>query len=371
MKFTTCSHSLRPVRQVAARSRRHQSGLTLIEFMVSITIGMLMIAALATLIASQSSTRAEIDKSGKMIENGRYAVQTLANDIQMAGYWGELPTQPTAPALLSDPCSLVTADINAAMGLAVQGYDAPATLPTTPGGLGVCVKNQKPGTDVLVVRRADPDMSAVQTGLAIDLAKVVAGRVYLQTGMDSTGTTLTDVVAVGSSVSSTNATNFLLKKKDQVSVANLRKMVVHIYYISQCSVEVGGSCTGADGGTPIPTLKRVELDVAGGIPALTTATVAEGIENLQIDYGIDSDGDGAPNGSDIAGPTSAQWPDVVTLKVYLLARSTDLTAGFFDSKTYGMGVAGSVSPASTERAYKRHLFVQSVRLVNPSSRRAL
>lgn len=349
-------------------SRQHQAGLTLIEFMVSIAIGMLMIAALATLIASQSSTRGEIDKSGKMIENGRYATQTLANDIQMAGYWGELPSQPAPPASLPDPCSVATADLIDAMGMAVQGYDAPATLPAN---LAVCVKNQKPGTDVLVVRRVDPDMSAVQTAGAIDLTKVVEGQVYLQTGMDSTGATLTDVVAVGSSSAATNATTFLLKKKDKVSAANLRKMVVHIYYISKCSVEVGGSCANADGGAPIPTLKRVDLGVAGGAPVLTATTLAEGIENLQIDYGIDSDSDGAPNGSDIAAPTTAQWPDVVTLKVYLLARSTDLTAEFWDSKTYAMGVAGAVSPAATELAYKRHLFVQSVRLVNPSSRRAL
>ena len=358
-------------RKFAFRSTRHQAGLTLVEFMVSIVIGMLMIAALATLIASQSSTRGEIDKSGKMIENGRYAAQTLANDVQMAGYWGELASQPAAPAALPDPCSVLAADLEAAMGMAVQGYDAPTSLPTTAGGLGGCVKNQKPGTDVLVVRKADPDMSAVQTAGAIDLSKVVEGQVYLQTGMDSTGTTLTDVVAVGNASATTNATTFALKKKDKVTLANLRKMVVHIYYISKCSVEVSGSCTNADGGTPIPTLKRVELGVASGSPTLTSVTVAEGIENLQIDYGIDSDGDGAPNGSDITTPTVAHWPDVVTLKIYLLARSTDLTAGFSDAKTYGMGAAGAVSPAAGELAYKRHLFVQSVRLVNPSSRRAL
>lgn len=363
MQIHRFTHGSQLVRKTWMRTGRRQTGLTLIEFMVSIVIGMLMIAALATLIASQSSTRGEIDKSGKMIENGRYAAQTLASDVQMAGYWGELGSQPLAPLVLPDPCSLVTADLIAAMGIAVQGYDAPATLPA-------CVKNQKPGTDVLVVRRADPDMSAVQTAGAIDLSNLVAGQVYLQTGMDSTGVTLTDVVAVGSSASN-NATAFALKKKDKVSLANLRKMVVHIYYISKCSVEVSGSCTNADGGTPIPTLKRVELGVAGGIPTLTAATVAEGIENLQVEYGIDSDGDGAPNGSDIAAPTFAQWPDVVTLKVFLLARSTDLTAGFTDSKTYAMGVGGSVSPAAAELGYKRHLFVQSVRLVNPSSRRAL
>ena len=357
-------------RKHAFRSQRHQAGLTLIEFMVSIVIGMLMIAALATLIASQSSTRADIDKSGRMIENGRYAAQTVANDLQMAGYWGELGNQPAAPAALPDPCSVTAADLEAAMGVHVQGYDAPATLPAS---LAVCVKNHKPGTDVLVVRKADPDMRGVLTGIAIDLSKVTAGQVYLQTGMDASGVTLTSVLAVGNSSATTNATNFALKKKDRVAIANLRKVVVNIYFISKCSVEVGGSCTDADGGNPIPTLKRVELIAAAGATAQTTVTVAEGIENLQVDYGVDTDSDGAPNGADLNGSTLtvAEWPNVMTLKVHLLARSTEVTAGFLDTKTYFMGTAGAVVPAVAERGYKRHLFVQSIRLTNPSSRRVL
>lgn len=68
--------------------RSGQRGLTLIEFMVSVVIGMLMVAVLAILIADQSGNRAEVDRSGRMIENGRYAVRTIAEDLQMAGYWG-------------------------------------------------------------------------------------------------------------------------------------------------------------------------------------------------------------------------------------------------------------------------------------------
>ena len=216
-------------------------------------------------------------------------------------------------------------------------------------------------------------MRGVLTGALIDLSKIVEGQVYLQTGMDAAGVTLSSVLAVGSSSASTNATAFALKKKDKVSVANLRKVVIHIYFISKCSVPVAGSCTGADGGSPIPTLKRVELIVRNDAPALTTVTVAEGIENLQVDYGWDTDSDGAPNGSDVDGSalTVADWANVVTVKVHLLARSTELTGGFEDLKTYAMGTAGAVSPAAAERGYKRHLFVQSVRLTNPSSRRAL
>ena len=62
--------------------RHSQRGLTLVEFMVSITIGLLLVAAVATLIASQSSNRAEVDRAGRLIENGRYGIRALADDLQ-------------------------------------------------------------------------------------------------------------------------------------------------------------------------------------------------------------------------------------------------------------------------------------------------
>lgn len=352
----------------SARSR-HQAGLTLVEFMVSIVIGMLMIAALATLIANQSSTRTEIEKSGRMIENGRYAINTMVNDVQLAGYWGELAIQPTAPGALPDPCSVTPANLEAAMGLHVQGYDSPATLPSD---LAACVSDHKPGTDVLVVRRADPDTAAIETAGVTDLSKVVPGQVYLQTGLNVLGTNIATVVATGSADGATNTATFILTKKNKVSRAVLRRMVVDIYYVSKCSVPVSGSCAAGDNGNPIPTLKRVELGVSGGAPAFTTVTIAEGVENFQVDYGEDTDSDGAPNGADTNGSALAvaTWPNVVTVKLHVLARG-ELSAGFSDTKKYAMGTAGEFSPATSELAYKRHAFVQSVRVVNPSSRRVL
>jgi len=352
------------------RGRHLQAGLTLIEFMVSIVIGMLMIAALATLIANQSSTRSEIEKSGRMIENGRYSINTMVNDVQLAGYWGELSIQPAAPGILPNPCTVAVAELQAAMGLHVQGYNAPATLPSD---LAECVKEHKPGTDVLVVRRVDPDTSAMETGGATDLGKVREGQVYLQTGLDVLGISVTSLVATGSDEGATNTATFILTKKNKVSRAVLRKMVVDIYYVSKCSVPVGTSCTAGDNGNPIPTLKRVELDVSGDAPAFTTITIAEGVENFQVDYGVDTDSDGSPNGVDVDGSalTVADWPNVVTVKLHVLARSSEASGGFTDSKKYAMGTAGEITPASGELSYKRHAFVQSVRLVNPSSRRVL
>ena len=344
-------------------SLKRQAGLTLIELMVSIVIGMLMIAALATLIANQSSTRGEIDKSGRLIENGRYALQTMATDLQMAGYWGELTTLTAPPGVLPDPCSVTVADLEAAMGLHVQGYDSLATLPAS---LQACVKNHKPGTDVLVVRKVDPDTSDMETAGVIVPTQARAGQVYLQTGLSGLVFNKVFQVADGS----TDATTFNLTKRNGTP-ANIRKVLMHIYYVSKCSVEVAGACPAtADGGSPIPTLKRVDLGVVAGAPAvLPAATIAEGIENMQIDYGVETALGGI--GADVStAATVADWAKVMTIKVNLLVRSVEATAGFQDTKSYQLGSTGG-TVAATNDGYKRHVFVQSVRLVNPSSRGAM
>lgn len=339
-----------------SRPRARQAGLSLVELMVSITVGLFLVAGVATLIANQSGARAEVDKSGRMIESGRYALQTMVQDLQMAGYWGELSIIPTPPAALPDPCATAVADIQPALPLHLQGTSnvIVATLATNPI---TCVTNQLTNTDVLVVRRTDTE--------EIPLASAVAGQVYIQTGLTPSGLGFEYRMGTGSDTSV-----FTLKKKDGTA-ASLRKVLVHIYYVSQCSEPVGASCAGADGGTPIPTLKRLELGVTAGNPAMTTVSIAEGIENLQIDYGVDTDNDGVPDGDYTNGAALgvSDWPNVVSAKVNLLARSPDITAGYTDTKLYDLGTFKTTTAMNDH--YKRHVFSQTVRITNPSGRRPL
>jgi type IV pilus assembly protein PilW len=353
-------------------TRRHQRGLTLIEFMVSITIGLIMVAALATLIADQSSNRAEVDRAGRLIENGRYGIRTMTEDLQLAGYWGELNSAPAGAALtaIPNPCSLAVADITDAAQLHVQGYNA-ASLTAPPSTVPTCINNLRPGSDILVVRHADPDFSSLMTGTAVDLTKLTDGQLYIQTGLNSASGSFTSIVNIGNAA--TNAATFTLKKKDMAATATVRKVMVRIYYVASCSVEVSGSCTGADGGNPIPTLKMRELTVDSGAASWGNAvTIAEGIETMQIDYGVDTDSDGTPNGADVDGSalTHTTWGDVMSVKIHLVARGLERTPNFLDEKTYVLGTGGNYAPATADKVYKRQLLSQSVRLVNPGSRRS-
>jgi type IV pilus assembly protein PilW len=289
-------------------------------------------------------------------------MQLLQDDIQLAGYYGEYSNAFTVPAALPDPCSVATPTAND-VAFPVQGYDFSVAGATLPG----CIANQShmSGTDVLVIRRVDPTVS-------IPVASATPGQIYLQTGIDSTSGLFSYKFGVGP-----NAVLFTLQNKDG-TVANVRPYVVHIYFISPCSVPAGGSnCTGGgdDNGSPIPTLKRLELTVSGGAMAFTTASLAEGIENLQVDYGIDTDNDGSPDyyttgtyeKDGVTAMTPTDWSNVMSTTVNLLARNTDSSSGYTTTKQYNLGLAGNVGPYSDN--YKRHVFNGTVRLINPSSRR--
>jgi type IV pilus assembly protein PilW len=331
-----------------------QSGLSLVELMIALTIGLILLAGVAGLIVEQSRTRNELDKSTRQIENGRYAVQILQDDIQLAGYYGEYYTQGTTSGVIADydPCLTTVAGLDKGFALPIQGYDAPSSSPITSCLAGV---NHMPDTDILVVRRANTSTTAGGT----------AGQAYLQTNV------------TGYRIGTTSATapvndGFSLKKKDGTTAADLRRYHVHIYFISPCSMPAdgGSSCTGAsdDDGRPIPTLKRLELDASGGATVFNLVPLVEGIENLQLDYGLDTDGDGAPD-SYVTGPSLAQWLDVVSVRINLLARNNEPSAGYSDNKTYNLGLTGSVTPTGSDKAYKRHAYTAQVRVVNPSSRR--
>lgn len=356
------------IRRFSSGRRRHQRGMTLVEWMVSITIGLILLTGLTALIARQSSTQTELEKSSRQIENGRYAMQLLNEDVQMAGYYGEFSkVDATVPGSV-DPCLTTLAAIEGLMNFPVQGFDFPNAATVRPSCIDAA--NHVAGTDILVIRRAEPVTLSIATA-----ASAAGGQVYLQSGMTPSGLEFTKRVGKGADTSV-----FDLFTKDGTTPASLRKFLVHIYYVSPCSVPVSTTCTSAaDGGKPIPTLKMLELSASGNTTTLTTVPLVEGIENMQVDYGIDTTVDGSADGQYVAAPAAANWANVVALRVHLLARNNDATAGYVDNKTYAMGYLSTASAqtvtASTDtygsnvQAYKRRLFSQLIRVVNPSSRR--
>lgn len=73
------------------RQRRSQGGFSLVELMVASVIGLLIAAALTAIFVANSRSRTEIDQSHMQIENGRYALELLSEEIRLAGFYANLP----------------------------------------------------------------------------------------------------------------------------------------------------------------------------------------------------------------------------------------------------------------------------------------
>jgi len=325
---------------------RVQRGLSLIELMISITIGLLILVALTTLFVNQSQTRTELDKSTRMIENGRYAMELLSDNLRLAGFYGELDPSPLPlPSALTDPCSVSVANIVSMLRIHVGGFDA-AGVNSSIASPPCSLTSLKNGSDILVLQRAG-STPVVQTA-------AVNGIHYIQPSRCSFDTP--NFVLSTTPASFTRRQNHCTPSST-TPYADLRRFIVQTYFVS----------TDNNPGDGIPTLERMELDPAGSGSFVVTKLV-EGVEYLQVEYGVDADNNGtADSYTTCSACTIADWANVVTVRLYVIARNIEQTTGYTDSKTYNLGQAGTFGPFNDH--YKRHVYTQLVRLINPASRK--
>ena len=326
------------------------SGATLVELMIAIAIGLLLLTALAALFAYNSNARGEIDRTSQQIENGRYGLEVLRDDIHQAGFFagydGSAATkQATTACVPRAGVALSAANLGwqaspALVPLSIYGY-AGGDLP----GTETCITNQKTNTDVLVVRRVVSEPLPVTTMAAGTYPADYFMQVSTCADATVDAPTIPFVIATGAS-----ATPFTLHAKNCIALATVRKLVVRAYYVGTCSV-----CTG--GGDGIPTLRMVELSAGampnGGVP------LVEGIDSMRVEYSIDNDANGTVDSikrckAGVDACSLADWTNVMAVKVHLLARNLGKTIDYSDAKTYNMGLAGTI--AAPGDGYKRHLY---------------
>ena len=323
-----------PTRAVRQSACHRSGGFSLIELMIAMVIGLILTGGMILMFTSANSNFQQLTNTSRQLENGRYALQALRDDIRMAGFYGEF-TQLLTPNALPLACNMAELD-NAWRRLPVQGAAAGGAA-----GVSGCLPDFLADTNVLVVRRAST--------VATPFVNLQDGVTYLQTRRENG---ILQTLNVGDDPTAI----FTLTNRDGTTPADVRRMMVNIYFVRGCSV------CGA-GGDNIPTLWRSELTGAGFV----STPIAAGIENMQLQYGIDSDGDGSPNDYQAAPFADvADWGDVVSVSVRLLARNTEAAAGHTDNRTYDLG---NLSVGPFNDAFKRQVFTTVARVENLSSRR--
>lgn len=362
------------------RTNIQQSGLSLVELMIAMALGLIIMIAVGGLFINSSRSNAELQKSAQQIENGRYAAEVLADDLKHAGYFGEFFAS-IALAGTPDPCETNSAtNLYNAMALPVQVYRAPnfATRPAIAGttcGAVIANANLAAGSDVIVVRRAS-------TATLADGATAVSGDAYLQAN------SLSAEIQFGNGAAFTytarrkaDGTATTIVDKTALRAAPTRKYEVHVYFIAPCSQGsgAGGLCVAGD--DTIPTLKRLELRAVGGAREMTIVPLVEGIEYLKAEWGIDDQpaavnantgmtGDGVVDSYKDT-PTTAELTNAVAAKVFVLARNTEPTSNYLDDKTYTLGTVAGTTTAATNDRFKRHVFGTDVRLMNLGGRKEI
>ncbi len=353
-----------------APAHRVSRGLTLLETMIAMIIGLIITAAVAQVYATSRATYQLTAGLSRVQENGRFGMEFLTRDVRMAGYSGCLSKATAVTNHLNNPTDYAT-DLVLGQHVSAHAYtgSAPSAAisdwaPALPAAY-FTTGDVVPNTDVLVVRRASdqseqvlppymPTPSAalhLETGNGLQVNDIVivadcrSADMFQITGPtdpDSTGTLNHNIGAVSQGPG--NASQDLSKTYD--SDAEILKLVTRVYHIGRRN---------NDPNNP-PALFRKELD--GGV--LVTQELVEGVENIQLYIGDDTDNDGIANIYRTADQI-ANWATVATVRIGLLVRTPDKAERDVDTKTYV--VAGTLIGPMGDR-YQRRVFTSTVDLRN-------
>ncbi|MDD5365235.1 MAG: PilW family protein [Gallionellaceae bacterium] len=338
---------------------RTQLGVTLVEVMVSMAIGLLLVAGMIGLYISQSQGSRQSLSFSRMQENARYAFELIGRDLRMVGdtgcyrntivstldattrgYWyGAVDSQ---PLIGYEDAATTAPTINSLRSNVLRG-DALAVL-RVDGETPNIISSYTQSSGVFTLT-ATPNLSADDIVVATNCQTAVVGRVDSVAGQNVTTTATTANGATASLAAN----------------SRLYALSGHLYYIR-------------NNGAGIPSLYRQDFDNG----STAGVELVEGVEDMQIMYGVDTTGiaDTDGNGSVDAYVTADQvtatapgssdankWSNrVLSVRVDLLIRSVEnnvatnaqsFPAAYWPFSTPTVVVSGGSAVAQDRRLRKQ------------------
>lgn len=316
--------------------RARQQGLTIVEIMIAMVLSLILTAGVVEVFLGSKNTYRVNEAMSRLQEEGRMALELLSRDVRMAGYAG-CSRYGTVTNTLNN-----TSNIAYDFSVGIMGYDdVPATLPTA---LSVLNPAPNPGTDVIVVRRQSDN--PVRVVINNQAAQLFAEDLAVETGACSNGTDRVSGICEG----------------DILMVSDCRKSRVfqagNIQVTSNCNSTnclnithpASGDPGNADsswGGASAPEEEQFGddseivkvasyvyyvADNADGIPSLyrqdglsAAVELAQGVEDLQVLYGIDTSPGDVNQSADsyVDGSDVTNWENVISARVHLLMHTLD------------------------------------------------
>jgi len=284
----------------ARRMHVKTSGFSLVELLVVMLLGMLLMVGITNVFISNKQTYKMQTTLSRIQENGRYGVDMITTDLRRAGYWGgnmavEEVLGSEGIAAVANTCSTGDNSWGRMVQRRIFGIDDANT------GYDCIPDSDYTRGDVLVVRYADPEPAAA----------FEANRTYLRNSF------FEGRIFKGSAQASNTIPD---------PVQTTRSLVSHAFY-------VGPSDQECPAGTDTPALFWETLNTNGRPEGVQQII---GGEHLQMQYGIDSDGNESIERYVDAGAV-ADWNDVASVRFWLLIRSECPDPSFANTISYTMG----------------------------------
>ncbi len=332
-------------------------GFSLVELMVSMVIGMLVVASvLAVWLSSQASYGFEEDM-GRIQDSGRFVVDTLTYDLRMAGFAG---CSEELDSIVSHLGTLTTGDLketdNRIEGRERGGASWQSSNTTWLPSTGSEIDNTaiRAGTDALTLRffsgqrkRLTTTMSSTTATLSLDSApQYTQGQLV---GVTDCGGGDLFAVPTDTGESGTTLTHGQTLSKLYQGHSTRELSFVHPY--TPVRYFIG---TSADGNA---ALMR---QVLGSNGVAVTQELLEGVENLQILYGEDTTGDETAD-IYVSAAAVSQWEMVRSVRFAVLVASVNQFGTDTDGKSYQL--LDETIPAANDRR-RRRVFTASVQMRN-------
>ncbi|MEH6570083.1 MAG: PilW family protein [Halioglobus sp.] len=315
-------------------------GFSLVDLMVSILLGMLLALGIVNIYLESTRNYVAEEDTARIQENGRFAMNHLKRELMQAGFYGGHADVARMPAVaVVDDC---VGSGNWALdpGSPLEFInDFDSALVTQQGTEFDCLSAYSimPGTDVFSLKRTAGE-ARVRGGVYREGSNAAQDRQwYLRIGN----------YGEQKSWFYSGTSGFPQESLGVSSVTDYWEFYTQIYFIRRYSIVPG------DG---IPTLCLAMLARDG----MDSECLVEGVEDLQLEFGVDTSGDGVPN-KFMNQPAAIDIERSVVARVSVLLRGIREIAGYTNSKSY---VIGGKFIAAKNDAYLRRVMTTTIQLRN-------
>ena len=312
------------------------AGFSLVELMVAMALGLVLVGgALAVHVQSNDAFHVT-EKVSMLQENGRFALDTIIPEMRLAGYWADTEdpasiarrtgdaTNPMPAAVTPDDDCYAGAYLNVLVRLEAANDDQ---IGANNPFLGCVSEDMRlAGTDIAIVRHVATTPTAP--------GAIVAGQLYIISSV-ATG----EIFVGGQPIPTGYAAG------DQIHA-----LVTNVYYVSPNSSAGAGT----------PSLRRLVLRPG---PEWVDEELIPGVEDFQLQLGIDTDNDLAVNSYHDPGAAPVAANPIVAARLWVRVRDENPENGFTDEATYDYGTI-NVTP---DDAFRRVLISRTIQLRNGRS----